>query len=116
MCKILNISLLLALLYSSSAFAIEDLTLDSAISRPSTTKWRVDEVHIYISSQIVNVAFIDPQNIVPGLVCQETGAAAQTLIVNLNTANLTNNSLNRRIMNWAISKGCIGTGTISGTP
>lgn len=97
------------------ALAVEDLTLTAPLTRPSTTTWRVDSLTLQWSAASVQATFLDP---VSGntAVCSETGAAALTLMTTLNSANLTANSLQKRAITWAIGKGCLGAGTIAGTP
>ena len=44
------------------------------------------------------------------------GETARTLLNQLNTLNLTNNSLEHRILDRLATDGVIGAGTVSGTP
>ena len=97
------------------AWATEDLTLTSPLTRPSTSVWRLDEFSFSVSSHNVTLTFRDPTNNT-SITCTESGAAADAVISALNTANLTNNSLVKRSTNRAITSGCLGAGTISGTP
>jgi hypothetical protein len=56
---------------------------------------------------------------IPGgrtLVCEYEGAVADSMIVLLNKANLTANSLERRVTTTCQTDGKLGPGTISGTP
>ena len=50
------------------------------------------------------------------LECRYEGATAQTLINSLNKANLSTNSLEKRVMSQCQTDGLIGSGSISGSP
>lgn len=97
------------------ALAVEDLTLTSPLTRASTTGWRVQSLDLQWSAAVVVATFLDPTT-GNTLTCTESGSAALTLMSTLNTANLTSNSLHKRTLNWAVGKGCLGAGAVSGTP
>ena len=44
------------------------------------------------------------------------GATATTLMIALNKANLTSNSLHKRVINQALTDGKLPAGTVSGSP
>jgi len=98
------------------AWAAEDLTLITGIQHNTTLQWRVTWMRLDWDSAAVEVNFKDPSNPSRQVVCTETGALALAFMSQLNTANLSANSLQRRTIIWAIGKGCLGAGTISGTP
>lgn len=93
----------------------EDLTLTAPITKPAITKWRFNSLHLDRSAPSVSATFLDPTT-GETVTCSETGAAATALMSALNTANLSSNSLQKRVLNWAISKGALGAGSIAGTP
>ena len=95
--------------------AVEDLTLTTPITKTSTTAWRVDEIHLSWTEKLVNVVFLEPTT-GERKICSVSNDDATTLMVTLNKANLTNNSLHKRAINWAIGIGCLGNGTIGGSP
>ena len=103
------------LVLSSSAFAVEDLTLTTPETKPTIAKWRLDQLSINRSAPSVTTVFLEPTT-GETRTCTETGSAATTLISNLNTANLTSNSLQKRAINRAQTTGCLGAGAITGTP
>ena len=113
--KKIGFALLSVLLSCSSVFAIEDVTLSSPITQPSTTRWRVDEIHLYVSNPNVSVTFLDPDT-GKTVTCSASGAAATSLLSTLNTANLSINSLHKRAITWAQGTGCLGAGVVAGSP
>lgn len=104
-----------ALLVSGPTWAVEDLTLTSPVTKPNITVWRFDGMSISRSAHNISTTFLEPTT-GETKTCTETGAAADTLLSNLNTANLTANSLVKRATNRAITTGCLTAGTIAGTP
>ena len=107
------LALLLDLCLAAPVLASEDLTLTSPIT---SATWRVQEIRLNWDKAFVNVLFKDENTPLRQVICSETGPAALSLMSTLNTANLTSNSLQKRALNWAIGKGCLGAGTIAGTP
>lgn len=103
------------LLFTTIALAAEDLTLTTPITKPSAAKWRLDKLMIDRSAQMFTTVFLEPDT-GETLTCTETGAAAATVIGNLNTANLTSNSLQKRAITRAQTTGCLTAGTVTGTP
>jgi hypothetical protein len=56
---------------------------------------------------------------IPGgrtLACEYEGATAEAMLILLNKANLTANTLERRVTTTCQADGKLGAGTISGTP
>lgn len=93
----------------------EDLTLTTPVTKPTITKWRFDSLTLNRSAPSVSATFLEPTT-GETVTCTETGADALLTLKALNTANLSTNSLQKRVTNWAIGKGVLGAGTISGTP
>lgn len=50
------------------------------------------------------------------LICQYTGATAETLVRQLNTTNLSTISLEKRVTNRCQTDGKLGAGSVTGTP
>ena len=106
---------LLLLFVPSIAWGVEDLTLTSPIVRSATARWRVEVLLLDRSAPRVSVTFMEPTT-GERQICVVEGAGATTLISNLNTANLTANSLQKRALSWAQGTGCLAAGSIAGTP
>ena len=106
--------LLALLLLASPVMAAETLTLTAPITTPTITDWRPVKIALDWENQSVQVLFRGPAG--ESKSCQEVGAAATATMVALNKANLTANSLHKRTITWAQGLGCLGTGTVSGTP
>lgn len=92
----------------------ERLDLTTPLTTPSTTSWRVDEVRMAWTAKLVIVVFLGSNN--ERRECRTEDTAAVTLMTALNTANLTTNSLHKRAITHYIGTGCLGAGTITGTP
>lgn len=96
-------------------FAVEDLILTTPETKPSATKWRLNSLSFDRSAPSISFTFLEPTT-GETKTCTETGVAATTIISNLNTADFRTNSLQRRAITRAQTVGCIGAGTVSGTP
>ena len=111
------LSVLLALVVLGAALpavAIEQLDLTAPLTPPSTTSWRVDEIRMAWTAKLVVVVFLGSNG--ERQECRTEDTAAVTLMTALNTANLTSNSLHKRAINHYVSTGCLGTGSITGSP
>ena len=106
--------LLALLLCAPSAQAAERLDLTVAITTPSVTHWTPDELHLGWQQQTIRVLFLGPAG--EKKTCVWTGSTATTLMTALNKANLTNNSLHKRLLNQAVTDGCLTAGTVTGSP
>jgi|RhiMethySRZTD1v2_1073278.scaffolds.fasta_scaffold576679_2 hypothetical protein len=92
----------------------EQLDLTAPITYPSTTYYKVAELRlqrespssIYVRLKGTNGEHFDHLY---------EGATALNLIIALNKANLTTNSLEKRILNQLITDGFL-SGTVSGSP
>lgn len=117
--KYVRYSLIVLLTLAAPAWAVEDLTLTTPETKPSVTKWRLDDLHLNRSAGTVSATFLEPttgetKTCTANASTSPTGAA---LISTLNTANLTSNSLQKRAITWGQGQpNCLGAGTIAGTP
>lgn len=94
---------------------MEELLLTTPETKPTNTRWRWNSLTLNRSAPSVTATFLEPTT-GEQRTCSETGPAALALMSTLNTANLTNNSLQKRVFTWALSKNTFGPGTLSGTP
>ena len=109
------IRLTLVLLFlATSAFAAEVLNLTTPVTTPSVTTWKPTQILLDRENQTVRVLFRGPAG--ESKTCVEVGAAATATMTALNKANLTSNSLEKRAITWAQGLGCLGAGTVSGSP
>jgi hypothetical protein len=92
----------------------EQLDLASpAQTAPGTNNWRPVLLHLDWEKATIKVGFRGENGEYTSV--GWGGAEATTLMVALNKANLSSNSLHKRIMNQAITDGKLA-GTITGTP
>lgn len=80
----------------------------------SVANYQVDELLLNWRSAFIIVMVRDPLGNV--IRCDYSGAPATALIVALNKANLTSNSLHKRILNQLTSDGKLPAGTVTGSP
>ena len=106
--------LLVVLLLAGPAVAAERLDLTTPVTTPSGTSWKPDELHLHRQEQVIRAVFLGPAG--ERKACVWTGAAATTLMTTLNKANLTANTLDKRMLNQAVTDGCLTAGTVSGSP
>ena len=106
--------LALAVVFTMPAFGAERLDLTSPVTTPTVTSWTPDELHLGWQQQFIRVLFLGPAG--EKKTCVWSGSAATTLMVALNKANLTSNSLHKRIINQAVTDGCLTAGTVAGSP
>lgn len=100
----------------------EQVDLAAPITKPAQTFWRILRLGLEVEAKQVNVHLIGdngellfvsyPTPAPPSHPDQPTG---ETLLTTLNTANLTNNSLVRRVFTRLIADGYLA-GTITGAP
>ena len=109
-----GLALLLLLVLATPAFAIEQLDLAAPVTMPNTTSWKVDEIRMAWTAKLIVVVFLGSNN--ERRECRTEDTAATTLMTALNTANLSSNSLHKRAINHYISTGCLGAGTVTGSP
>lgn len=91
----------------------ELLTLTTPVAKPSITDYRVSLLQFDWTGAAILVRL--KSNSGEELTHIYSGATATALMVALNKANLTNNSLHRRVIAQLIVDGVV-TGTISGSP
>ena len=108
--------LLVVLLLTSPAVAAERLDLTAPETTPSVTYWRPDEVHLSLDAKNITVVYRGPAG--ERKTCVWTGADATTKMTALNKANLSaGNSLHKRLITQGQAlAGCLGAGTVSGSP
>ena len=110
-------TLLLTVFLSVSVFGAEQVDLTTPITKPTTNYYRVvlltldwDAAYIAIRLKGQNGEFLD------FIYRDELPLTeATTLMTTLNTANLSTNSLHKRILNKLVADGKLA-GTVSGTP
>lgn len=100
----------------------ETLTLSTPLTKPSQTTARIASVELDIEQKRIRIQWVGnngEQGVAlyptpaPAGSAQPSGAA---LLAALNTADLRNNSLVRRILTRLQTDGYIPAGTVSGTP
>lgn len=117
----------LALALAAAGDAQEKLTLATAVfTSAGATDFRVESIYLKrdtgpdrpaqiraIFREVSGTGFVPNGR---DLTCLYDGAAAETLIRQLNTVNLTTISLERRVTTQCQADGKLGAGTISGVP
>jgi hypothetical protein len=91
----------------------ELLTLTSPIVRPSITTYRVDSLNLHLSGEKYTVGFLGTNG--ETLSYSVVGSTAKSRMVALNKVNLSVKSLERRILEFAVTDGILA-GAISGSP
>lgn len=92
----------------------ESLTLTTPVAR-NTTSYRVACLRLQrLPRPVIVVDVLSDQG--EALTQIYEGETARTLLNALNTLNLTNNSLEKRILDRLASDGFLGAGSVSGTP
>lgn len=103
------------LIFSTSAsFGVEELSLTTpyVVDPRSTSTFRVEAIELRWKDQLVIFTVGD------GTLSRRfsyEGQTAKNMMTTLNKANLTNNSLHKRVLNQLISDGHL-SGTIGGSP
>jgi len=92
---------------------MEQIDLTTPITQPSTTNYRLNKLDLRWLDQHIRIELVADS----GEVIEHSydGDVARNLMIALNKADLSTNSLQRRVLNKLISDGVI-TGTISGVP
>jgi len=92
---------------------MEQIDLTTPITQPSTTNYRLNKLHQGWFDKYIHIELVSDT----GDTIQHSyeGDVARNLMIALNKADLSTNSLQRRVLNKLISDGVI-TGTISGVP
>ena len=92
---------------------MERLDLTTPVTTPNQTDWKVDELHFEWTAARITVVLKGTNG--ERLRHVYMGATASSLMTTLNKANLTTNSLHRRVLTQLVSDGVIA-GTVAGTP
>lgn len=92
---------------------MEQVTLATAVPRSSITTYKVAHLSLDVIGQVVEMTAIS--NVGTTVSRRVTGATAVSLMSQLNTANLSVKSLQKRVLEYMAAAGDF-TGTISGTP
>lgn len=109
----------LLLLCAGPALAAErlDLSTPQTFQAPATpapiASWRVGALRLLWDDARIEAEMVGPAG--QRRDCVVEGAAALTLMRALNTANLSSNSLHRRVLNH-FAGNCLGAGSVAGTP
>ena len=93
--------------------AVEEVALTTPITTPSITSWRVSSLHLDWDNSQITIRLKGPNG--EAKFHSYGGATALTMMVALNKANLTTNSLHKRVLNQLITDGVI-LGTVTGAP
>ena len=106
-------------LFASLAYAIEDLTLTTPITKTPVAKLRLKSFSFDIPGHQISITLLEPTT-GETFTCNDDGNSADNLISNINTRDFSgaNISLHRRLINAANNK-CptlVPAGTFSGTP
>lgn len=93
----------------------ESLTLTTPITptAPTTTTYTVRSIYLGRDEEVIRVVVRDNNHVLTTHVYE--GATAVTLMTALNKANLSTNSLQKRILNQLASDGKLPAGTVTGT-
>ena len=92
----------------------EKWTLVTPLVKPPTVDYNFDGLNFSWTAQSITATFVADSG--ETLTCSATGQEARDLMVLLNKANMTNNTLMKRAFAWARSKGILGDGSVVGTP
>ena len=109
-------SFLVLTLLATPVSAAETTTLTTPVTRPSQTACRVDRITLDITAKTIYIQVLGNNDEATSKVYDATTTpTGQTLLTSLNTANLTSNSLLKRVLNRLSTDGvCVGT--VTGTP
>ena len=92
----------------------EQLALTVAIVPPSRTTYTVQELHLNWPTAVIQAMLLGSDGVL--VVVGWEGSAATTLMVALNKANLSTTSLQKRVLQQAVTDGKLPAGTVTGTP
>lgn len=94
----------------------ERLTLTTPITppAPTTTDYVVRSLYLGWEEALIQVVLRDNNG--HTLPCTYEGPPATALMIALNKANLTNNSLHKRIINQLTTDGKVPAGAVTGAP
>lgn len=92
---------------------MEQVDLTAPVQPPATTHYRISRIMLDWDAACIDIILRD--NVGGTTTATYTGQDATDLMVFLNTANLTNNSLHKRTLNKLIADGKL-IGTVTGVP
>lgn len=92
----------------------EQLDLTTAIVPATRTNYKVQALYLDWAAQVIRIDLLGSDGVAAGALY--TGTEAVNLMTTLNTANLSIQSLHKRILNKLVTDGKLPAGTVSGTP
>jgi hypothetical protein len=92
----------------------ELLTLTAPLVPPTRTTYKINRLVLDVVASVIQ-AYLGGSDGVEVL-AEWTGAPAAALLTALNSANLSVKSLQRRVLEQAVTDGKLTAGTVSGTP
>ena len=92
---------------------MEQVDLLNSVQPPAVSNYRIDRLVLDWASACIDITLRD--NVGGTISATYSGQEATDMMLILNTANLTNNSLHKRTLNKLIADGKLA-GTISGAP
>ena len=114
-----RIFLFFFLLITTTVYAVEDLTLNTPITKTPVAKLRLKSFSFDIASHQISITLLEPTT-GETFTCNDDGNSADNLISNINTRDFSgaNISLHRRLINAANNRcpNLVPAGTFSGTP
>ena len=93
---------------------METLTLTTPIAPPSRTTYQVQRVTLDWANAVILIDLLGSDGVV--INARYEAAAATALMTILNTANLSTNSLHKRILQKLQTDGFLPAGTVTGAP
>ena len=93
---------------------MEQLDLDTPIAGPSISTYKIIEIRMNWPNGEIDCTLADELG--KTISCQYRGPEATSLMLTLNTANLSTKSLHKRTIEKLQADGKLPSGTISGTP
>ena len=95
---------------------MESLTLTIPVTPalPTTTTYRIRSLYLGWEEQVIVVVLRDNNGAL--VTCTYEGSSAVTLMTALNKANLSTNSLHKRVLNHLASDAKLPGGAVTGSP
>lgn len=101
----------------------EIITLTAPVAKPSTTAVRIERLIIDVEQRSIHIQWLGNNNEAGSAVystppppSKPTQPSGATLLTQLNTANLTTQSLINRVLRRLQTDGYIGAGNVAGAP
>lgn len=95
----------------------EAITLSAPVSVPSKATVHLSLLVVDVEKKNVEITFADNNGVAGrAFYTPETTPTGQALLTALNTANLTSNSLVKRVLQRLQTDGYIAAGSVTGTP